>query len=58
MAYDIAKFVVGTISTNRNLVHEGKIDLAVDTIAAAIPFAPAGLTKAARVAANAMERVR
>lgn len=39
MAYDIGKIVVGTISNNRNLVHEGKIDLAVDTAAAAITYA-------------------
>jgi filamentous hemagglutinin len=56
MAYDIGKIIVGTISNNRNLVHEGKIDLAVDTTAAAIPFAPAGLTKAARVAEKVAEK--
>ncbi|MDC0857683.1 hemagglutinin repeat-containing protein, partial [Rickettsiales bacterium] len=49
VSYDVAKIGYGKIIKDQQLVKEGLIDLAADSTALAIPFAPAGTTKVARL---------
>ncbi|MES1213406.1 MAG: RHS repeat-associated core domain-containing protein, partial [Singulisphaera sp.] len=49
IVYDAGKITVGMVTDNPALVTDGSIDLAADTVALLIPFAPAGATKAARI---------
>ena len=55
VVYDIGKIGFGYATGNSAMVAEGAIDLAVDTVALATPFVPAGTTKLGRVTYEGVE---
>ena len=47
--WDVGKITVGLITSNEQLVSDGKIDLAADSLAMAVPYLPAGASKLAKL---------
>ena len=43
--YDVGKITVGAVTNNPAMVAEGSADLALDLVATAVPYLPAGATK-------------
>ncbi|WP_237475570.1 hypothetical protein [Vibrio tetraodonis] len=53
--YDLGKVGVGYATNNPVMVNDGLVDLACDTAALLIPYAPAGSTKVARLSSDVAE---
>nr|VFJ65296.1 MAG: filamentous hemagglutinin family N-terminal domain-containing protein [Candidatus Kentron sp. DK] len=53
IAYDVGRIIYGKIKKDDELVKEGTVDLAVDSVALAIPGVVAGMSKLTRVAKKA-----
>ncbi|MYM59078.1 hypothetical protein GTG28_07565 [Vibrio sp. OCN044] len=55
IVYDIGKISFGYVTNNPVMVNQGAADLACDTAAILIPYAPAGSTKVARLSSDVAE---
>ena len=55
IVYDLGKVGVGYATNNPVMVNDGLVDLACDTAAILIPYAPAGSTKIARLSSDVGE---
>ncbi len=58
VVYDVGRIAVGTITGNSALVSAAATDLAADALATAIPYVPAGASKALRAVDKTLDATR
>lgn len=56
VTYDVVKITIGYATGNHQMVVDGTIDLAADSIALAVPYLPAGSTKALGVGTKSVTK--